>query len=337
MAKHLKISFIPFLFLLVSVKVYSQDVHYTQYDASSIILNPANTGNFDAFWRVTSQYRNQWRALGKPFTTFGLSYDQRLLKDNPIGLGAIVLRDQSGDGRILNTKFYVSAAIELKLSAKHKLHFGLQPGLVFKTLNDDGLTFPNQFDAATGYFNGDIPNEEAFQGLGKNYFDINTGVSWNYSNGKFFPNAGIALYHLNRANQSLLGYSNNVPIRKVLHASLGFKTGSNFAVIPKLLVMQANKASEFTVGSYFTYYTNGLNQSAIFAGIMNRTGINRNTDAFSLIVGFSQTCFDLGFSYDINTSTLQQLTGKRGAFELSLVYYSKSGKFNRKNIICERY
>ena len=323
--------------MLLVAKVYSQDVHYTQYDASSIILNPANTGNFDSFWRITSQYRNQWSALGKPFTTFGLSFDKKLLKDNPIGLGSVVLRDQSGDGRILNTKFYGSAAIEVKLTAKHKLHFGLQPGIVFKTLNTDGLTYPNQFDAATGYFNGDIANFENFQGLGKNYFDINTGLSWNYTNGNFFPNAGVALYHLNRANQSLLGYSNNVPIRKVVHASLGFKAGSNFAIIPKLMILQASKASEFTFGSYFSYYTNAVTQSAIFAGFMTRTGINRNTDAFSLILGFSYDRLDIGVNYDINTSGLQQLTGKRGAFELSLVYYSRSGKFNRKNIICERY
>ena len=47
--------------MLVGMKLNAQDIHFSQYYASPLTLNPALTGKFNGLWRVTGIYRDQFR------------------------------------------------------------------------------------------------------------------------------------------------------------------------------------------------------------------------------------------------------------------------------------
>ena len=61
--------------------VQAQDVHFTQFDATPMIVNPAFTGAFNGSWRASGIYRNQWRSVTVPFVTYAASFDAPILQD----------------------------------------------------------------------------------------------------------------------------------------------------------------------------------------------------------------------------------------------------------------
>ena len=62
-----------FTFLIMLSLVQAQDIHYTQFYASPLNLNPAAAGSFNGDYRFAANYRNQRSSLGTPYTTMSLS------------------------------------------------------------------------------------------------------------------------------------------------------------------------------------------------------------------------------------------------------------------------
>lgn len=75
----------------------AQDIHFSLFDLNPLTLNPANTGMMEGDWRLANSYRTQWRAIGDPLNTFGVSYDQQLyaLPYN-LSAGVVFTSDKSG-------------------------------------------------------------------------------------------------------------------------------------------------------------------------------------------------------------------------------------------------
>ena len=77
MKKILKVKLVVMLGLIFSNFVYSQDPHFSQYYETPLQINPAMTGvNGDL--RVLANYRDQWRSVSKPFTTYAFSIEAKM-------------------------------------------------------------------------------------------------------------------------------------------------------------------------------------------------------------------------------------------------------------------
>ena len=65
-----------FLILLLYFPLFAQDIHLSQFYNQDHLLNPAKVGDYDGDYRITANYRNQWRQLNKqPISTYLLSFD----------------------------------------------------------------------------------------------------------------------------------------------------------------------------------------------------------------------------------------------------------------------
>ena len=58
-----------FIIILNSGHFVGQDYHFSQYEKTLMILNPATVGNFEGFERFSFQNRNQWIGSGTQFMT----------------------------------------------------------------------------------------------------------------------------------------------------------------------------------------------------------------------------------------------------------------------------
>ena len=47
-----------------------QDIHWSQFNDNQLYQNPAHTGHFDGDYRFIGNYRDQWRSVTVPFSTF---------------------------------------------------------------------------------------------------------------------------------------------------------------------------------------------------------------------------------------------------------------------------
>src|SRR6185436_16137455 len=94
----------------------AQDIHFSQFYASPLTLNPANTGMFKGDWRVAGIYRDQWRAISPAMMTAAASYDQLFtVKKQTIGGGVVLAHDRSGEAKLNVTKIFLSGAYQYKL------------------------------------------------------------------------------------------------------------------------------------------------------------------------------------------------------------------------------
>lgn len=331
--------FLCFLTCASFIQLKAQDIHFTQFYAPSLVLNPGLSGTFEGDWRFFGIYRNQWSSIGVPYSTPSLAYDQHFyLANNHFSGGAVLVNDQSGETKLQVTKIFLTGAYHFHIKG-HALHVGIQPGYVRKEFKTDKLTFPEQWDKTKGKFNTEAPKTEAGLGENASYFDLNTGIVWNKTFGKLTPEAGFALFHITQPKESFFNKDNNLPIRKVFHASVSADVLEKFVLMPKVLYMWQSKANDLLFGSNVGYRLpeNPFHIRLPFAGVFFRDGLARNFDAFAIVLGASYKRWDFGVSYDVNVSALKLATRNRGAWEISAIYTAPSTKLTHLTTPCDRY
>lgn len=176
-----------FLAVLMTAGVaQAQDIHFSQYNASPLALNPALTGVNGCDWRAGLAYRNQWASVTTPYVTYEAFFDMPLIKDiggaSQLSGGLLLFNDVSGDGNLTNLQAMASVAYNLGLggSQDNVLSIGLQGGLMNKSLDWQELNWGTMWD-------GDEfdPTIDPGEPLGEDAFakfDMNAGLAFS---GKF--------------------------------------------------------------------------------------------------------------------------------------------------------
>jgi type IX secretion system PorP/SprF family membrane protein len=169
------------------------------------------------------------------------------------------------------------------------------------------------------------------------YFDMGVGLAYLYrKNHRMYVNAGYSLLHLNRPKQS---FFNNDDIRlDAKHNISGIAsipvTGP-IDVLPTFQYQRQGKFQETVVGLFGKYQLKPIDgiPTAISLG-----GFYRMKDAFILVAGMDYKNFNVGVSYDVNTSKLTEATNRRGGFEISVIWIHRTVKpFVAKKRVCPIY
>ncbi len=315
------------LVLFVS-KTMAQDFHVANYDMATQYLNPALSGMYmgeKGDYRIYSDYRAQWRALGiKPYTSAFFAYDIPYKKwDKDFGLGTYILNTRSGIGKFNTFSFMLSGSYNItqKSEGKHFLLVGIQMGLFNKNFDPNSFTYDVQYSPSQGTFDTNIPNEEYFPKTSIFKFDANAGVFYKYGerDKKVHPFGGFAFSHVNRANESFTSYTSRLPLRFTLHAGCDVTINEKIRVTPLLRYVTEARAYEYDAGFVGYYKVTDISDV-----LLNFT--YRYKDAVVIGVGIKQNQHIFRFSYDINTSYLNNYTGGRGAWEIALILTGIKGQ-----------
>ncbi len=313
----------------------AQDVHFSQYVASPLTLNPANSGDYEGAWRAMAIYRSQWAAISTPYESVALGYEKKFERFSG---GLVFINDRTGDVRLNSNKLYANAAFVKPLGGL-QMRLGAQLGIAHKYVDVNSLSYPNQFNNGTGEFDPDLPNGENNLENSILYPDLNLGLMLKRSGQTFSPFLGLSVFHVTHPNESFSGGTSRLPMRTNVNAGLRWKMSEQLAVVPEILYSHHAKAHELLVGSYAYYYLapNAFKARSLFAGGELRTGLGRNTDAAIFIVGVEVQKIRLGFSYDSNVSQLSEATNQQGGFEVSLIYTGFTSVPEQFQIPCDRY
>ena len=334
--------------LALSTQSNAQDVHFSQYYASPLNLNPATTGVMPCDMRVSAIYRNQWSSVmgAKAFNTFSAGVEGKFNvgRYDHYGLGLTLWADKAGSSAFSTVQVAFSGSYLKRIGGRRSneqyLVAGGQLGITQRSLNTNYLQFGSQWNG--DQYDGSLSNMENFGNMRATYADLNAGLLWFSAldpKGKSNIHFGLAFSHLTRANQSLMqrGFE-PLYMKFTVHGGGDFRVGRRFAVVPNFAFfmqgpsMQSNFGTSvkfdlskrnssdqaFHVGAYTRVVTTDS------TGSTSRNGVVADAVIFVTRVRFGSS--NIGLSYDMNISPLRPGSRGNGAFELSYVYTLCGGR-----------
>ncbi|HET6990685.1 MAG TPA: PorP/SprF family type IX secretion system membrane protein, partial [Bacteroidia bacterium] len=177
--KRFCISFV--LLSFITTRVVGQDIHFSQFPETPMHINPGNTGLFDGLFRVTCNYRNQWAAMGHPYSTAAAAFDMPLMyaKNRAyMGIGVFLYRDQAGDSKFGTFQGLLSVSGIVPLNDHNKLSVGIQGGFAQRSATVSDLQWENQYVAGT--YDPTAPSNESNLLTSFPYVDFSSGAVYQY-------------------------------------------------------------------------------------------------------------------------------------------------------------
>ena len=305
-------------FIFWTFNCYSQDIHWSQFNDIPLFQNPGNAGSFNGDYRFVANYRNQWKSVTVPYSTFSISADARSYKFKQLGYGVLFFHDVTGDGKLRTLEMQGNASYLFKLSADstHTIRPGINIGLNHRQVNWDQLYFDNQFNGVA--FDPSLPTNEVYQTDRRTNFSLGLGAVYEYYRNKREKlSAGLGLYNLNRPDQGFYGDKIPRDIRMNLFVKALYKLDVDWDLVPALNISLQGKYRELMLGSSvkYTLIERLGTYRAIYGGLWLR-----NRDAACLTVGMDYQAWFAGISYDINFSKLVPASNERGGIEFAVRY-----------------
>lgn len=325
--------------LLFGTGAEAQDIHFSQFDETPLQLNPANAGvQHDV--RVIANYKNQWKAVGSPYSTFAASADLKLLKNkkHQMGIGIDFFSDKAGDAQMKSNQGDLTLSGIININKKSLISAGLMAGFAQRSMQTTSLSWGNQYNGMA--YDASLPSGETAMPGSFTYADFAAGIQYSYGTDEMYisannarkVNIGVAVFHPQQPAYSFYGNKSDIlHMKLVFHgdAAIGIQN-TNLVLKPSYIVFVQGATKEITPGMSFQYilqeaskYTGNKKPAAITIG-----GYYRLQDAAIAVVKFEYANYAIGFSYDVNLSQLKSVTSTRGGFEISLRFISP-GAFSK--------
>ena len=327
-----KVSVILLINILLSTYILkAQDVHFSQYRETPMLINPGQTAlNKDV--RIELNYKDQWRSFVSPYKTFAFSAELNTAKkkksDNYIGVGIQLFSDKAGDSLmgIIMGSLNVSGVI--KLDDRDKLSLGIMGGFGQRTVNYSNLQWENQYTGSA--FNASAPSGESQGSTSYTYPDAGAGLAWAFGKDQMYISAnngihstvGISAFHFGLPKYSFYNQTDEKLTTKfIAHGNIEFGLKNTSMIIaPELFYIRQGAQQEILVGSMFkrilqeaSKYTGIKKSSLISLGVDYRVG-----DAIVTTIMYEYSNYAIGISYDSNISSLKTTSYSRGGLEVSL-------------------
>lgn len=333
------------LFIVLPVTIQAQNPYFSQYYASPLFLNPALSGaNREISFGVN--HRSQWNSNDAPYEISQFSLIYPLLtkgaqQDHLGGVGFSVFKDVSGDGGIVQSLgINASGSYRVSLDQHNTVLFGLQGGIIQKSVDFSNLRWGSQYDNIIGYDDRISPSLGDFKE--NTLFPVfDAGIFWHYAhhaNSYSIASRSWAIFNgftasnINQPDESFLkDGKSKLPMLFKLHGGVDIRKSRSLKISPNYLLMYQNGNKQLNVGAYLTYSlisdAYGRNPK-IFD--MQIGAWHRFNDSFIFMAGGSGRSFSLGFSYDMNSTSMRYNSLGKSAYEISIKYKIKKGNEIRR-------
>jgi type IX secretion system PorP/SprF family membrane protein len=286
------------LSILISANIDAQDIHFSQFYANPIFLNPAFAGSVRCP-RIVTSYRNQWPGIDGNYVTYAASFD-RNVDDLNGGIGVMAYSDRMGSGVVSTNSISGMYSYQINVNRRFSLRAGIQMTYVQRSIDPSKMNFGDQIDPKYGFI---FNTNERFPRNSKDYPDFSAGLI-GFSD-RFF--GGVAVHHIGQPDEAFIRTGTNssiLPRKYTVHAGavIPINDQDDFTISPNAIFQQQAKFQQLNLGLYFT-------KGPFVGGLWYR-----NKDAIIALVGFKYSIFRFGYSYDV---TISKLRGGYGSHELT--------------------
>lgn len=302
--------------------IRGQDIHYSQFYHSPLNINPALTGIFNGDMRFTGNFRDQWRSVPVPYTTYTGSFDMKLYpkrsRGSFFGFGVLFNYDLMGTPRLNTIHLGLNGSYTYMINNNHLITAGVQLGGAQRAFRTDGLTWDGQWNGFI--YDPALPSGESFDNLSTLFGDLSLGFNYRLQGNdqRTKLDLGGGYFHVNRPNQNFFDdLRSELPSRFSVHALGAIKMGRSFDLLVHGLYQFQAQASEIVPGVGAKLYLNQQRGRELALVLGTNWRVN---DAFIPTIELHYKTWHAGFSYDINYSDFNVATGRRGGPEFSLSY-----------------
>ena len=330
------------LSISMTVVLYAgaQDVHFSQFSMSPLLLNPALSGMGQGDYRVYGNFRTQWNTVAGngAYRTFAGGGDMALGKvtrfSSFAGLGISFISDQAGTAGFQSNRLDLTFAYHFILNRRRNtsLSFGIQGAFNHRGFDPSKATYDSSWDPTTGQVGtGGVP--EHYTRTKVFFGDVGAGMFFSTTvKDRTDIYFGTSFSHLNQPSISFFSSGSNInqPADKLYmkftaHGGVTTQVGKRVWLIPNFFIMVQGPARQFNIGSLVKLQLSHkvLDRNFLYLGIQGRIGKSLESpmgDAVIAHVRFDYRNFTVGLSYDINVSKLQSASSTFGAPEISLMY-----------------
>ena len=311
-----------FINLFNNQEITAQDIRVAQSYANPLRINPALMGiNTDIKFMLN--YRSQWASINDGYKTYALTAMYPIFFNdgkNKFDIGISTMGDKAGAFKTFDAALAVDYNQEI--APNNILCLSVIGGYVQQSLDLSKQTFDNQY--VMGSYNPSNPTNESTNGKSESHPDIGFGFMWflnpDRSQSKLNAYAGIAAYHLNRPNETMLRKHTALPMRFAYQGGVKIFGKNKIDISPNFRFNTQNGNIETATGLYVDY--NFTDNAKFVIGAWYRTH-----DAIAFLLGFQHKHFTLGYSYDMVNSGINQVAPGANAHEITLSFkISRIGK-----------
>jgi type IX secretion system PorP/SprF family membrane protein len=332
--------------VVLSSNLNAQDIHFSQMEFSPLTLNPALAGANSPMQGIIN-YRSQWNSVAIPYQTMAASFDARF-NENKRGKSGIFagginfFNDKAGDLAVTTNNVNLNLAYHLILDRTSTLGLGIYTGYGQRSIDPNGGRWASQYDGMT--YNTTASSGETFNSASFNYLDAGAGLLYTYKKNKGYMtqnnqrafNGGVAFYHVNNPGFSYVDQSSEKLYMRwsmFVNGTIGIDN-TRGSVLPGIYFQRQKSSMEILLGAYYQYRISEGSMATGFTRPMTFSiGIfNRFKDAFIGKVMFEWDQYSAGFAYDINISTLTEVSRAKGGFEFFLRFNMGDGGGFRSRI-----
>lgn len=307
--------------LLVHGYSYAQDPHFSQFFASPLTINPANTGNFSGTLRAALNSRTQLPEFNNPYATKTLSIDAPILKkyikeDDKLSFGLLILSDQSGNKLLNDNNIAASVSYSKALdeNANHSIALGFQVNYSMYRFDPLKANFEDQLTA--GGFTGTSAEMILGNNFTKNTTDVNAGILYTGStsdNNIFY--VGASYYHFAKPTVGFITPTYFTNSRINIHGGAYFSLSDAASIHTSFQYQKQGQTNELLVGGAFSYYLGTENGLELYAGLWSRV-----KESMIPYVGLEWNHIRAGFTFDIAAGTTLASSRFYQSSEFSLIY-----------------
>lgn len=334
---------ITVVIVFMSLVTKAQDIHFSQFFAMPILVNPANAG-VENKMDIGLIHRSQWKSVAQPYVTYGFSIAGRVGADRKkgnLGFGLDCYYDKSGDASFVSLQSGLNVAYNVRLSNSSFLSTGIKVNYNQRSINNTNFQWGAQYDGKS--YNSSLPSGEPLNDIQRiNFVDAAAGLNYRFKKGeknissntlRIFD-VGISAFHINRSNVALYKDASSKIARRVMGYFQGVIgiDGTNLAILPKLYHQVQGKQRETVFGTLLSIKPKNESKVTgyVTSGVFNIGAFYRVKDAVIAVAQYEVKNYVIGVSYDINVSKLTTASNGRGAYEISLRYMN-SGAYLRKS------
>jgi type IX secretion system PorP/SprF family membrane protein len=335
-------------FVAMKPLVFSQDIHFSQYNETPSLVNPALTGS-QYVMRASLNYKDQWGSVTVPYRTYGASVEMKFKASswdkvdpyrtksykkafNRLAGGLSFFGDKAGDGAMATNLVNLSLATYIKTGEFSMMSFGAQGGMVQKSVDFNKFVFSNQYNGST--YDKTPAIGEDYSSHNVMYADLSAGVLYRYDkeeqtigdNDQLMWDVGFAVAHINKPKQKFLIDSDERLYTKFnVHGKLLMGIPhTSIGIAPSCFAQFQGPQKELLAGMMVKYY---FKHDSKYTGYIRKSsgGIGiyyRNRDAVILSVLLEMGQYAIGVSYDLNTSGLAEVSTLRGGPEVTIRFNS---------------